>query len=56
MQHINKLCGKNIDFLSAKPRGTDSNHCALKSELYDGFLILRDTVAWLDAGLVRNPT
>jgi hypothetical protein len=56
MQHINKLCGKNIDLLSAKPGGTDSNHCALKSQFYDGLFILRAIVAWLDAGLFGNPT
>jgi len=29
-KHINTLCGQNVEFMSVKPGGTYSNHCALK--------------------------
>ena len=49
--------GKTETSLNHKPGGTNSNHCALQSQFYDGFFfILRAIVAWLDAGLVGNPT
>jgi len=29
-EHINTLCGKNVEFVSVKPGGTYSDHWALK--------------------------
>jgi hypothetical protein len=30
-KHINTLCGQNVEFLNAKPGGTNSNHWAIKA-------------------------
>jgi len=29
-EHINTLCGQNVEFVDVKPSGTDSNHWALE--------------------------
>jgi hypothetical protein len=31
IEHINTLCGQNVEFASVKPDGTYKNHWALKS-------------------------
>jgi len=29
-EHINALCGKNVELLNVKPGGTYSDHCSTK--------------------------
>ena len=31
-KHINALCGQNVEFVNAKPDGTNSNHWTLKGK------------------------
>jgi hypothetical protein len=33
-KHINTLCGQNVEFVSVKPVGTNSNHWAIKEANY----------------------
>ena len=40
-QHINTVCGQNVEFVILKPGGTRSNHWALKAgfkEVYNNLL------------------
>jgi hypothetical protein len=34
-EHINTLCGQNVDFVKVKPGGTYSHHRALKGYISD---------------------
>ena len=29
-KHINTVCGQNVELLNVKPRGTYSDHCAVR--------------------------
>jgi hypothetical protein len=35
-KHVNTLCEQNVEFVSVKPNGKYSNHCALKYVYGDG--------------------
>jgi hypothetical protein len=34
-EHINTLCGQNVEFVNVKPSGTCSDHCALRGYYFE---------------------